>query len=75
MTGLYQIVPLATHASNLDRTAKLVSSPRYEGRDIYRVTGGYLACVGNSDCLAGLFTSEDEARQAVDIALSVPNSL
>lgn len=58
-----QTIPLWSHPSNLDPTARLVSEGinRY---GIYRVVGGYLACVARGQCLARLFESEADAREA-----------
>lgn len=58
-----QLIPLANHPSNLDRTATLISGPIYRGRDIYRVRGGFLATLGDL-AIAGLFNSEREAAEA-----------
>jgi hypothetical protein len=62
-----KIVNLADHPRNLDRTAKLVSSTSLSssGRDIYRVTGGFLACVGHSKAFLELFPTFEAAEAAI----------
>ncbi len=60
-----KVISVFDHPSNTDKTARLVSGPRYEGRDIYRIPGkGYVALLGDSQCFAGWFDTEQTAKEA-----------
>jgi hypothetical protein len=58
-----KLIPLAEHASNMDRAAVLITTGPYKGRDIYKVRGGYLATIDDM-AFDGLFATEQEARIA-----------
>jgi hypothetical protein len=58
-----RVVPLASHPHNLDPVARLIAFGP-DGWGIYRVEGGYLACVGPNRCIEELFKNEGDARVA-----------
>jgi hypothetical protein len=65
------IIEQANHPSNTDRTASLTqASMRAIGLEVYRVRGGYLACLPNGKCMSGLFPTEIAAHQAQQHSLS-----
>jgi len=57
-------IQISDHPSNLDPTARLVSTPREE-HSIFSVRGGFIACVGAAMALEGLFKTEAAARAAI----------
>ncbi len=57
-------VAIVDHPCNLDRTASLITQRidlKWVGKEIYRVRGGYLVCVGRCLALRGLAESVSEA--------------
>lgn len=60
---MVDLVSVASHPSNIDRTATLVSTGPWTGRDIYRVRGGYIALM-DDQCFPGLFASKEDAEAA-----------
>lgn len=64
-----QIIPIASHSHNTDKSAVLAkSSPR---GSIYRTNDGYVATLALSCCLAGLFPTAGEAMDAIDSVAGV----
>lgn len=59
-----EIISIFQHPSNTDRTAVLMSGTVYKGLDVYRVSGGYVALLGNDRCFAGLFPTQAAAEDA-----------
>lgn len=62
-------IAIVDHPCNLDRTASLIVDRidlRWVNKEIYRVRGGYLVCVGLNLALRELASSEAEAKAAQD---------
>jgi hypothetical protein len=59
-----QTIAIVDHPCNLDRTATLIKQRidlKWVNKEIYRVRGGYLVCVGLNLSLRDLAASEAEA--------------
>ncbi len=59
-----ETIAIVDHPCNLDRTASLIANRidlKWVNKEIYRVRGGYLVCVGLNLALRDLAASENEA--------------
>jgi hypothetical protein len=59
-----QTIAIVDHPCNLDRPATLIKQRidlKWVNKEIYRVRGGYLVCVGLNLCLRDLAASAAEA--------------
>lgn len=65
------IVPLASHPSNPDKTARIVAEDRGGDWTIYGVRGGFVLTIWGSRAVEDLFPSEREARDAIATALEI----
>lgn len=64
-----QTVAIVDHPCNLDRSASLIVNRidlKWVNKEIYRVRGGYLVCVGLNCALRDLASSEQEAIRIQD---------
>jgi hypothetical protein len=63
---IMNIIKAKDHPSNKDRTARLdpISGTIYQGQDVYRVRGGFIAMIGADHCIFDLFPTAFDARQA-----------
>lgn len=64
---MYKTVAIVDHPCNLDRTARLIQNRvhlKWVNKEIYRVRGGYLICVGLNLALRDLAASEADAIDA-----------
>jgi hypothetical protein len=64
-----QTIAVVDHPCNLDRTASLITARidmRWVNKEIYRVRGGYLVCVGLNQALCNLAHTEQAAIAAQD---------
>lgn len=66
-----KIIPLASHASNLDKTAKIVASDRNLDWTIYSVRGGFVLTLHGLRAVDGLYPTEREAHADVATALEL----
>ncbi len=64
-----ETIAIVDHPCNLDRTASLIANRvdlKWVNKEIYRVRGGYLVCVGLNLALRDLAATENEAIRMQD---------
>lgn len=59
-----KLIQVHTHKHHLDGNARLMTTGPGTGRDIYRVTGGYLAMWGYGEAFPDLFETVEAAQAA-----------
>lgn len=62
---MHKIIDIAEHASNNDKTAKLVWEDKARHVHAYEVRGGFVACPGFMLALDAIFPTLNDAKAAL----------